>query len=126
MPPLVGTGTQIKCTFGASPAPLTVTPGPPHLLMAPTGVPIATINDHLPMTNISTFGMCIAPTNPAVVAAQGAPAPCVPVIPAPWVSTSAVLISGIPALSVGGTCACTYGGVIAIVTPVGGPVVTVP
>jgi hypothetical protein len=37
-----------------------------------------------------------------------------------------VLIAGMQALSVGATCACTYGGVIAIVTPVGGPVTSLP
>jgi hypothetical protein len=88
------------------------------------GRPAATIMDHVPVTNIPTFGMCMAPTNPAVIAATAAalgtptPAPCVPVLPAPWVPGSpTVTIGGMPALNNTSKCTCTWLGVITITVP---------
>ena len=69
--------------------------------MVPAGRPIvemmpaANITDFAPITNIASFSMCTTQSNPAVAAATTAalgvptPAPCVPVIPAPWTPGSA-------------------------------------
>jgi hypothetical protein len=76
-------------------------------------MPVATIMDNVPFTNILPFGVCFAPTNPAVISAAGAPQPCVPVIPAPWTPGSpTVLIGNLPALTNLSTCMCTWAGVI--------------
>ena len=68
--------------------------------------------------------MCSAPTNPAVIAATTAasgvftPAPCVPVIPAPWTPGSpTVLIGGKPVVTSTSTCMCSWAGVITVVNP---------
>ncbi|HLM87169.1 MAG TPA: DUF4280 domain-containing protein [Solirubrobacteraceae bacterium] len=125
MPPLAGTGSQLMCAMGAAPSALTIAPGPPHVLMAPTGVPVATINDHLPIANVPSFGMCVSPANPAVQAAEG-PAPCVPIIPAPWAPPTGVLIDGVPAIGIGATCMCQWAGTITVLAAPVTTVVTVP
>lgn len=114
-------GAMLKCSFGAAPASLIVLPA--RMVMAGY-VPAATIMDHVPMVNIPPFGMCSAPSNPAVIAATTAaagvitPAPCVPVIPAPWLPGSpTVLIGNIPALNDTSKCLCTWAGVITIASP---------
>ena len=75
---LVANGAQIKCSMGTLPSVLTVTATPPHVAAAPVpAVMLGAITDFVPVANIKSFGMCSAPTNPAVIAAQGS-APCVP------------------------------------------------
>ena len=76
------------------------------------------------MLNIPNFGMCAAPTNPAVITATAAaagvltPVPCVPVITEPWVPGSpTVFINKSPALNNTSTCLCKWLGVINIVNP---------
>jgi uncharacterized Zn-binding protein involved in type VI secretion len=68
--------------------------------------------------------MCTSLANPAVASATAAalgvltPMPCVPVIPAPWVTGSpTVLINNYPALNNTSTCMCTWAGVISVVYP---------
>jgi hypothetical protein len=124
MPPLVANGSQLACDLGVSLSPLTVIPGPPHgVTVAPPPAPLATINDHLPLTNIASFGMCMSPANPAVQAATTAasgvftPAPCVPATPGPWSPPANVQINAVPAFSEEATCLCTWGGTIAVVAP---------
>ncbi len=107
-------GALLQCSFGAAPSALTVLPA--NKVM--TGTPTATIMDHIPATNILPFGMCTAPTNPAVIAALGSPVPCVPVTPAPWVPGSpTVLIGNMPALNNTSKCLCTWAGVIQVASP---------
>jgi hypothetical protein len=123
-------GAMLQCSFGVAPSTLIVIPKG-----APTNASVmlaATIMDYIPMANILPFGMCSAPTNPAVIAATAAalgvftPAPCVPVTPAPWVPGSpTVLINNFPALNNNSKCMCTWLGVISI-TYAGQVTVSVP
>jgi hypothetical protein len=107
---------QIMCSFGLAPGSLVVVPQGPPVLME--NKPAATIMDHVPMMNIMPFGMCTAPTNPAVIAALGAPSACVPVTPAPWVPGSpTVLLGNKPALNNSSKLMCVWAGVIQIVNP---------
>lgn len=113
-------GAQVKCSFGALPSVLNVIPkGAPTLVTGPLA---ATVMDYTPMANIMPFGLCAAPSNPAVIAATAAalgvftPMPCIPVTPAPWVpGASTVLINNFPALSSSSSCTCTWGGMITII-----------
>lgn len=111
-------GAQMMCSFGLAPSALVVVPqGPPILI---ENKPAATIMDHVPLMNIMPFGMCTAPTNPAVIAALGAPSACVPVTPAPWVPGSpTVSLGGPPKLALNNSCKlnCVYGGIIQVINP---------
>ena len=114
-------GAMMQCSFGAAPSALIVLPV--NRVMA-EGKPAANIMDHKPVVNIPTFGMCTAPTNPAVIAATAAalgvptPAPCVPVVPAPWAPGSpTVPIGNMPALNDMSKCMCAWAGVISITNP---------
>ena len=112
---LVNSNSLLECSFGKVPSPLTVLPT--NKVMAGS-TPAATIMDHIPMVNIKPFGLCTAPTNPAVIAAGGSPVPCVPVTPAPWiVGAPTVLIGEMPALDTVSKCLCTWAGVIQVATP---------
>ncbi len=112
---LVNSGSMLTCSFGKTPSPLTVLPI--NRVMV-GGTPAANIMDHIPMVNIKPFGLCTAPTNPAVIAAGGAPVPCVPVTPAPWVPGSPTVPIGYqPALNNSSKCLCTWLGVIQTSVP---------
>lgn len=113
----VVTGAMLQCSFGAAPSALTVIPATTLVNF----VPPATIMDHKPTVNILPFGLCSAPTNPAVIAATSAalgvftPAPCIPATAAPWVPGSpTVLIGNLPALNNTSKCMCTWLGVISV------------
>ena len=122
--PVVVNGAMISCSFSVPPVPvpLTVIPkGPP--VMA-SSMPAATIMDFAPFVNIPSFGMCMAPTNPAFIAATAAklgvatPVPCVPVTTSPWIPGSpTVMVGNIPALTNTSTCLCTWLGVITVKVP---------
>ena len=114
-------GAMMQCSFGAAPSSLIVLPV--NRVMA-ENKPAANIMDFKPVVNIPPFGMCNAPTNPAVIAATSAalgvptPAPCVPVIPAPWSPGSpTVMIGNQPALNNTSKCMCTWAGIISINDP---------
>ncbi len=114
-------GAMMQCSFGAAPSSLIVLPV--NRVMA-ENKPAANIMDFKPVVNIPPFGMCNAPTNPAVIAATSAalgvptPAPCVPVIPAPWAPGSpTVMIGNQPALNNTSKCMCTWAGIISINDP---------
>ena len=77
--------------------------------------PMANIMDFVPLTNIATFGLCVAAANPAVKLAGGFPVPCVPAIVAPWApGKSNVLVGKMPALLDSDKCVCTLGGQITV------------
>lgn len=120
MPSQVTAGAALTCSFGAAPSALVVLPT--NMVNATT--PAANIMDHIPMTNIPTFGMCMSIANPAVASATAAalgvltPMPCVPVTTAPWTPGSATCkIGNMLALNNTSTCMCTWGGVISIGYP---------
>lgn len=105
-----------QCSFGAAPAPLTVTS---QSTVVGMNFPVGTIMD-IPKPPM-TFGMCSNPANPTVAAATAAalgvltPMPCVPACAAPWTPGSpTVLVCGKPALNNSSKCMCSYGGVISI------------
>lgn len=114
-------GATLTCTFGAAPSQLTVSPKN----QVNTGnMAAATIIDHIPQTNVMSFGMCSAPTNPVVIAATAAklgvftPAPCIPATVSPWLPGSpTVFIGGQPALTNSCQLMCTWLGVIAVSNP---------
>ena len=115
---LVNMGSLLKCSRGIAPTPLVV--------LVPTvmgqGPQAANIMDCVPMANIPTFGMCMSPANPMVIAATAAalgvltPMPCIPVT-TPWMPGSpTVLVRNFPALDASSKCMCAYAGEITITT----------
>ena len=130
----VVTSAMMKCTFGLTPCPLVVNPSRTRMI---GGLQMANIGDFVPMTNISSFGMCSAPTNPAVIAATSAamgvftPAPCVPAITTPWMPGKPdTLVQGLPALTKSCMNTCMWLGQISFTTdgqlPPPPPIVTPP
>ncbi len=111
----------LQCSFGLSEAFLKVLPAnrtKAEFMAA------ATVMDHVPMTNIPSFGMCNTPSNPAVASATTAangvltPQPCVPVTTDPWIPGSpTVTIGGIAALNSTSKCLCKWGGEITVDLP---------
>jgi hypothetical protein len=116
MPNQVSMGAMMTCSFGAAPAPLVVLPKNKVLCEGP---PAANIMDHVPIVNITPFGVCTSMANPTVAAATAAamgvltPMPCIPATSAPWVTGApTVQIANIPALDNVSKCICNWGGVI--------------
>jgi len=111
-------GAMCKCSFGAAPSTLVVTPENKTVASV---MPVATIMDNVPLKNIMPFGMCSSIANPVVASATAAalgvltPMPCIPVTVLPWLSGSmTVLIGNKPALTDKDKLMCAYGGVIQI------------
>ena len=119
MPLPVVAGATLKCAFGLSPSAFLPTPG----TVMTQGRPMGTIRHHLPVVNITPFGMCKSPGNPMVVAASlaaGQPTmvPCVPNTQAPWLpGQPTTLVGGVPLLTQTSTCLCLWGGVITVDNP---------
>lgn len=116
MPLQINSGSMMACSFGVAPSAIVVLPAN---RVTAGGTPAANIMDHVPMTNVTPFGMCSSPSNPTVVAATAAalgvltPMPCVPATPAPWApGVPKVLIGGMPALDQSCKLNCLWGGVI--------------
>ena len=114
-------GALLQCSFGAAPATLTILP---VNRVTAEGPPAATIEDHVPLVNIGSFGVCMSIANPAVASATSAalgvltPMPCIPATMSPWTPGAAtVLIGGIPALDNLSQCMCMWGGVVTITNP---------
>jgi hypothetical protein len=120
--PWVCSGATLQCSFGLSPAALNVLPQN-RTMVANSAA--ANILDHIPLVNITPFGMCQSLANPMVAAATAAalgvlvPMPCIPVTATPWVPGGAptVLLGQTPALDTNSTLMCTWAGVIKIVLP---------
>lgn len=130
----VVTGALMTCTFGIAPCPLTVNPSRTVMI---GGLQQGNIMDFMPITNIPSFGMCSAPTNPAVIAATSAamgvftPAPCLPAVTTPWMPGKPdLLIQNMPALTKSCMNMCTWLGQISFTTdgqmPPIPPIVTPP
>jgi hypothetical protein len=64
--------------------------------------------------NITPFGMCSAPTNPGVIAAQGSPVPCEPVLSAWTPGAVRVRVNGVAALDAESKCTCAWAGVVSV------------
>ena len=118
--PLVA-GSMLRCSMGITPSPLNVLPVNRVLGQGP---PVGNIMDNKPMLNIVPFGLCRSIANPVVASATAAafgvltPMPCVPVTPAPWISTSRVMVGGAPVITKSSKCLCIWGGQItAMATP---------
>lgn len=113
-------GAQMQCSFGTSPATLSVLPA--NKVNATASA--ANINDYIPFVNVPTFGSCSSSSNPVVAAATAAaagaltPMPCVPCTASPWApgSTKAT-IGSMPALEQNSILNCMWGGVIQILNP---------
>jgi hypothetical protein len=120
MPKCVSSGASLQCTFGVAPSSLIVLP----VKRVDETTPGANIMDYIPITNIPPFGMCSAPTNPAVIATTAAalgvptPAPCIPATAAPWTpGNPTVLLSSAPILTDDSKVMCIWGGSISVVAP---------
>lgn len=110
----VVTGALLQCSFGAAPSAFVATPRP----VTSSYMTCGTIFDHIPMTNIMPFGMCTAPSNPAVQSAGGSPVPCIPVTTSPWMPGSPThLIQSAPALNSNCKLMCMWAGVIGVTIP---------
>jgi hypothetical protein len=121
MPIQVVNGALLMCSFGVAPSSLVVLPV--NRVMS-GNQPAANIQDHVPMTNIMPFGLCLAPTNPqvatATIAAAGVltPQPCVPATASPWIPGAAtVMLGSQPALDNTCTCMCTWAGLVTVAMP---------
>lgn len=121
MPCHVVNGATLMCSFGVAPSSLVVLPAN---RMLSGNQPAATIMDHIPMTNIMPFGMCMSPANPQVAAATAAamgvltPQPCIPATVSPWVpGTPTVQLGNQPCLDNTHTCMCMWGGVVTVAQP---------
>lgn len=129
MTQLVTNGAQLTCSFGTIPSTFIVAP---TKRVNAANMPVATVMDFIPLTNVMSFGMCITLSNPQVAAMTSAalgvltPQPCMPVTTTPWVP-------GVPTVSVGGqqvlnnscTLNCMWQGIITVANP-GQQTVTVP
>lgn len=112
---------KLACTMGSAPAQLGVLP--PRTVQVERKL-AATIMDFAPATNVPTFGMCMAPTNPQVAAATAAasgvltPQPCVPATATPWATGSpTILIDNQVVLNSSSKLLCQWLGVIAVSEP---------
>jgi hypothetical protein len=112
-------GAMMQCSFGVAPSSLVVLPT--NKVMT-NMVPDANIMDHIPMTNIMPFGMCMSIANPMVASATAAalgvltPMPCIPNTPAPWVTGApTVLLGNFPSLDNVSQLMCMWAGVITFV-----------
>jgi hypothetical protein len=110
--PMVTSGAVLGCSCSLG-APGVLNVLPPRLA--------ANVNDWVPLVNISSFGVCMSPTNPQVAAATAAalgeltPSPCIPVAASAWNGGSPnIQAGGAPALQPSSTLQCMWGGTIAI------------
>ena len=130
----VTSSAMISCTFGTNPCPLMASPGRKALL---SGKPLLNISDFAPFTNVTSFGMCSSPSNPAVISATAAalgvptPAPCIPALVGPWIPGKPdKMVEGMPALTNQCRNTCMWAGQISFTNdgqiPIPPPVTTPP
>ncbi len=111
---------KIRCSQGSLPSLLVVLDSP----VSADEKPVATVDDHKPLKNIITFGMCRSPSNPQVASATSAasgvltPQPCVPSTQEAWAPGAAFSVANdAKALSSDSTCKCQWAGEIDILDP---------
>lgn len=108
---LVSTGATAQCSYGDVPGLFTAS-SENVLATTPAGV-ITDVEED----NVTPFGMCSAPTNPEVIAAQGSPVPCLPVL-TPWTPGAVgVTVNSVVALDAESQCVCAWAGVVTISDP---------
>ncbi|HIP12853.1 MAG TPA: DUF4280 domain-containing protein [Arcobacter sp.] len=114
-------GAMLTCSFGVAPSSMIVLPKNKVLMETQ---PAANIMDNIPLTNIMPFGMCQAPSNPAVIAATSAamgvftPVPCVPNTVTPWTPAKpSVLLGTMPVINNSSVLNCMWLGVITVSNP---------
>ncbi len=112
---------KIRCSQGTLPSLLVVLDTSP---VSASEKPVATVNDHKPMRNIITFGMCRSQTNPQVASATSAalgvltPQPCVPATNEAWAPGAPFsVVDEVNVLSSDSTCKCQWQGTIDILDP---------
>ncbi len=121
MPMQVCMGASMMCTFGMAPSSLVVLP---TNKVFTDMVPDANIMDHIPMTNIMPFGMCMSPSNPRspprLPRRWACSLPCPAFRQRPRRGLRArrtVLLGNMPTLDNVSELMCMWGGVITFVTP---------
>lgn len=121
MEPLVVSSARLACSLGSAPSSLVV---PPADRQCRDGLPVATVLDCAPLTNIQPFGLCRSRANPEVAEASAGlegglmPRPCRPVPLGPWTAgRSERRLDGAAPLDPGSTCDCAWSGVISILEP---------
>jgi Domain of unknown function (DUF4280) len=118
MPLLAADGAILACDKGTMPSPLGVIAVNPQI-KAVTKL-AAEVTDCKPALNIRSFGMCNSMGNPAVQAATElnkgvlTPQPCTPNVISAWSGATIVTIRRKPAIHVGSSTSCTFGGSIDI------------
>lgn len=109
---LVASSSLLMCSLGSAPGTLSVLA---TNRVRVEGRPVATVDSHVPLVNIGSFGLCSSAANPQVVAAQGAPQQCVPVTSSPWQpGSTSVRVGRRRILLQGDHCMCQWGGVITV------------
>lgn len=111
-------GATLKCSFGDSSSKLMI---PVKHEVYINNKTQGNMMDYIPMVNITPFGLCSSPTNPAVIAATAASfgkpqkVPCIPAIAAPWMCCkNDVLITNFPAILKSSKLMCMWCGVITV------------
>jgi hypothetical protein len=116
--PIVVSTAELTCAQGTTPAILNVLP---IARVLSGGRPVAAIEDHEPLIEVPTFGMCRSLTNPEVASATAAaegkltPMPCIPALAAPWIpGNPTVMVGGQPVVAESSMLTCTFAGEITI------------
>jgi Domain of unknown function (DUF4280) len=118
MPLLAADEALLTCDKGSLPSPLGVIAVNPQIRAVQKLA--AEVTDCKPNFNIRPFGMCSSMGNPAVKAATAenegvlTPQPCTPNIITAWSGASVVTLRKVPALHVGGSVSCTFGGSVEV------------
>lgn len=117
MPKIVVRGATLRCSQGSSTGSLSLARTP----MTADDAVIATVDDHVPMTNIPAFGTCGSMANPQVSAATSAAQgvlqrmPCIPVTNGAWSPGAGIgEVDGVKMLTENSTCRCNWNGTVSV------------
>lgn len=109
---LICSGAKLRCTCGLGVSTLVATP---RGVVHPSGRPLATTADHLPIQNITPFAQCMAPPVLARSALSGSPPLCMPQPTGPWTETAPfVQVGSFSALGSDASLCCKEGGLLTI------------